>query len=117
MLSDPQTITIDAVPYTFNCVEPGETRSVYKTADAKMKLTVSHLETRNGRARHLARLDVRTVAADPLTAVNAYKDDSVYFVIDRSDFGMTNTVLDNHFQGLVAWATTAIVNDILEFQH
>lgn len=114
--SSPQTITVDATPYTLNLVEPGERRSIYKTADGLRKLTISNADS-GPRARYLARCDVRKVAADPLTAVNAYKDLAFYLVMDNADFGFSNDEIDKEVQGFLTWLTTAVVTDILEGQH
>lgn len=115
-LTSPQIITVDATPHTLNLVEPGERRSIYKTADGLRKLTISNADA-GVRTRCLARHDVRKVAADPLSAVNAYKDLGIYLVTDKPDFGFTNAEIDKIVQGFLAWLTTAVVTDILEGQH
>lgn len=116
MLSDPLSITINTVASDLNLTQPGENRSVYTSDDGLMKLTISHAES-GKKTRRLCRLDVRTVAADPLTAVNAYKDFSTYMVIEEPDFGFTTTEMDNIIQGLFSLLTTALVTEILRGQH
>lgn len=113
---DPITITINSVAETFNCVSPGENRSVYKTADGEFTLTLSHMVSGN-KTRHLVRLDQRVLAEDPLTAVNAYKDQGTYLVIEEPDFGFSDSEIDLNVQGLVSFLTSANVTDVLEGQH
>lgn len=115
-LTDPQTITIDAVPYTCNRVKSDGYKSIYATADENLKLTVSHQEVKD-RTRRMVRLDQRVVAADPLTSVNEYKGLGVYLVIDEPEFGFSDTVIDDVVQALAAWLSSANVAKVLGAEH
>jgi hypothetical protein len=84
------------------------TKALYSEADETLKMTISHQESKN-RTRHMVRLDMRVVAADPLTAVNEYKSAGVYLVIDEPEFGFADADLDNIVQGFTTWLTTANV--------
>lgn len=117
-LSDPQTITIDAVDKVCNRVRSDGYRSEYATTDEEVKFTVSHQETsKNGRTRHMVRIDQRVVAADPLSAVNAYADLGVYIVIDEPLFGFSDSEITDVVQALTAWCTEANIGKILGEQH
>jgi len=116
-LTDPQTITIDSTPITLAKTNPGENQTIYQSSDGNLKLTISHQETKSGRTRHLARVDKRVVAADPLTSENEYKSLGFYFVIDEPEFGFSDSDIDDVVQGVFTWAATAMIEDICEGQH
>lgn len=115
MLTDPQTITIDATPISFARTSSDGLRSTYQNSDGTYKLTVSH-QTSKRRTRRVARIDRKVVAADPLTAVNAYQTVGVYLVIDQPDVGFTVDNVDDIIQGFKAWLTTAMVTAIMSSQ-
>lgn len=115
-LSDPQTVTIDATPYTLNRVKSDGFRSEYATADETLKLTVSHQESKM-RTRRMCRIDKRVVAADPLTSVNEYKTAGIYLVIDEPEFGFSDSDLDNVLQGFKAWLDSTMALKVLGNQH
>lgn len=107
--TDPQSVTINAVPYTLPRVSTEATKSVYSTADELLKMTVSHIKTKD-RTRSMIRLDKTVVAADPFDASKSYSQSlGIYVVIDRPKFGFTATDMDFVVQALKAWATTANV--------
>lgn len=108
MFTDPQSVTIDAVPHSMPRISTDGTKALYSEADETLKMTISHQESKN-RTRHMVRLDMRVVAADPLTAVNEYKSAGVYLVIDEPEFGFADADLDNIVQGFTTWLTTANV--------
>ena len=125
MLTDPQTITINAVPKTLNRVSSNGTSSLYKTDDESLTFTVSHRETGKPlgvggvstlRTNRTIRLDTRTVAPNPLTTANEYKVSSISFVINEPEYGFDDTVLDQQIQGLKGWLTTANVLKVLTDQ-
>jgi len=115
-LTDPQTITINAVPNTCNRVQSDGYKSVYATADGNIRLTVSHQAVK-GRNRRMARIDKRVIAADPLTAENGYQMLGVYVVIDEPEVGFADADIDYVVQALVAWLSSATVTKILGAQH
>lgn len=97
--SDPQSITYNAVAKSLVRVPPtgvaGQT--LFRQDTGEFVLTTSHV---NGpkRTRHLARLDHQVVAADPLTAVNAYQNMAAYLVVDIPLVGFSLT--DQKYLGL-----------------
>lgn len=115
-LADPQTLTVDATPYTLNRIKSDGYRSEYVSADEEWKLTVSHQESKD-RTRRMIRVDNRVVAADPLTSVNEYKSLGVYVVIDEPEYGFDDTDIDNVAQALFALADSTLVGKILGGQH
>jgi len=105
MLSDPQSVTIGSSPGAVSCprVIVDGPKAIYRSADDTVNLTVSHLETKDGRMRHMARIDRTVVAADPISAQNSSKAASVYVVIDQPSFGFTDTQLYEMFGALNGW--------------
>lgn len=114
--TDPQTLTVNAVPFTLNRIKSDGYRSEYATADEDFKMTISHQQSGN-RTRRMARADQRKVAADPLTSVNEYKSLGVYLVIDEPEYGFSDTEIDYLVQALTAWLTTANVTKVTGNEH
>lgn len=112
MFTDPQSVTIDAVPYSMPRISSDGTKALYCTADEALKMTISHQESK-GRTRRMVRLDKRVVAADPLTSVNEYKSVGVYLVVDEPEFGFSDDAIDDIVQGFKTWLSTANVTKIL----
>jgi hypothetical protein len=108
LFTDPQSVTIDGSAHSMPRISTDGTKALYSEADETLKMTISHQESKN-RTRHMVRLDMRVVAADPLTAVNEYKSAGVYLVIDEPEFGFADADLDNIVQGFTTWLTTANV--------
>lgn len=116
MLASPQTITINAVDKTCNKVSEDLKSSVYANDDGTVEFKVSH-QVNKSRTRRMARLDQTVIAADPLTAENAYQKTGVYFVVDEPTFGFSTTEVDNLVQALTGWLTTANVTAMLAGRH
>lgn len=112
MFTDPQSVTIDAVPISMPRISSDGTKALYSAADESLKMTISHQESK-GRTRRMVRLDKRVVAADPLTSVNEYKSCGVYLVIDEPEFGFTDDAIDDVVQGFKTWLSTANVTKVL----
>jgi hypothetical protein len=108
LFTDPQSVTIDGVAHSMPRISADGTKALYSEADETLKMTISHQESK-GRTRHMCRLDMRVVAADPLTSVNEYKSCAVYLVIDEPEFGFADDVLDDIVQGFKTWLSTANV--------
>jgi hypothetical protein len=114
--TDPQTLTINAVPFVCARIKSDGYRSEYEDPTSAVKMTISHQESK-GRTRRMVRCDKRVVAADPLTSVNEYKDLGCYLVIDEPEYGFTDAEIDYVVQALAVWLSTANVTDVLESQH
>lgn len=106
MLTSPQTVTINGVASTCNKIEDSKNASVYATDDGNVKLTVSHQESKS-RFRRMARIDKRVIAADPLTAVNAYQKLAAYVVIDEPLNGFSDADIAFVVEALKTWLTNA----------
>jgi len=114
--SDPQSVTINAVPISLPSISVLGTKTIYQSSDEAEKLTLSHQES-SSRVRRMARLDSKVIAADPLTSNNEYKECGVYLVIDQPRFGFTDAQIDYRVQALSAWLTTANVLKLLGNEH
>jgi predicted Zn-dependent peptidase len=109
--TDPQSVTVDAVPYSMPRISSDGTGALYSTADEAFKMRISHQESK-GRTRRMVRLDKRVVAADPLTAVNVYQSVGVYLVIDQPEYGFSIDNIDDIVQGFKTWLSTANVTKV-----
>jgi hypothetical protein len=86
------------------------------TADEEVKFTLSH-QASNTRTRHMARVDQRVIAEDPLLATNEYKTLGCYLVIDEPEYGFTDGEIDYVVQALKTWLSSANVAKILGSEH
>jgi hypothetical protein len=111
MLTDPQTITVNAVAKTMPKVSSNGTSTQYKLADDSFRLDVSHQKSK-GRIRSLAKVTQRAVVADPLTSVNDYEELAVHVVIDRPEVGFTSTQVDQLLTGFKTWLDSTMVGKL-----
>lgn len=115
MFTDPQSVTINAIANSLPRIDTGDRSAVYLKDDETLTLTVSHLDTRNGRTRRMVRLDQTKIAADPFISGNNREVAAATFVVvDEPDDGsFTNTELLNLEKGLIGWLTDANVTKVL----
>lgn len=116
MLTSPQTVTINGAASTCNKVEENKNSSIYRTDDGNVSLTVSHQESKS-RFRRMARIDKRIIAADPLTAVNAYQKLGVYVVIDEPTTGFADADIAFVVEALKTWLSGANQLALLASRH
>lgn len=116
MLATPQSVTINAVATDLHRTRDLETSSIYASADGNLTLKVSHQEA-GTRVRRMARIDSKTVAADPLTAISQYQTAGVYVVIDEPAFGFDSNDIKNIVEGLKTWLTSANIQAMLSNRH
>lgn len=102
MFNDPQEVTINSVEKTLARVLIDGSKAVYTTADELWTLTISHQRSGN-RTRTMARLDQKAIVTNPLDSTNDFDVLTTYYVIDRPDFGFTQTQIDHQLTGLAAW--------------
>jgi hypothetical protein len=114
--TDPQSVTIDGVAHSMPRVSSAASQSLYSEATEALKMKLSHQESK-GRTRSMARLDMRVVAADPLTAVNEYQTVGVYLVVDKPEFGFSIDNIDDIIQGFKTWLSTANVTKLCGLEH
>lgn len=113
MLSDPQTVTVDAVDQTLAAVTRGDLASTYRTTDGLYEFVVSHQEGK--RNRITIRLNNEKIAADPLTAANQQFSMSTYLVVDVPANGVyTNTQIKNDILGLAAWLSASSAANLIK---
>jgi hypothetical protein len=117
MFSDPQTVTINTVDKTLAKVKPEANQSMYATADEAYKMRLSHQDAKNKRRRHMARIDERKVAADPITAENDYVTCGVYIVIDEPEYGFSDSEIAYLVDGLTDWLSAANIAKLLAGEH
>lgn len=111
MLSDPQSVTIDAVAKSMPAIERGKFRSLYREATGDHELVIS--STFSKRDRSAVKLTATSTAADPFSAETVEVSASVYLVMDRPKFGFTATEVDDLVQGLCTWLSTANVTAVI----
>lgn len=103
-LSDPKTVTINAVPSDLARVDVTGSKSIYSKDDGLITLTVSH---QNGkRKRAYVRLDVQKTAPDPLISATAViYNMSAALTVDRPLVGFTIAEQKQIVDGLVGLLT------------
>lgn len=96
--TDPQSVTIDAVPSSLPRVSVGDDESEYVSSDGLIRLTASH--NYGKRSRRLLRIDVSKITADPFRpADNVKVSMSNYIVFDLPPAGFTSTEALAVYQG------------------
>lgn len=106
MFADPQSVTINATPYSLPRTGIGEGNATYQSADGTVSMRISH-RANKGRTRRMVRLDQTIIAADPLTAEQQYQSGGVYVVIDEPTVGFTDTQLTYLVTALVTWLSAS----------
>jgi len=114
MLSDPVSITVNAVAQSLPRISQNGQASVYKKTDGTFRLEVSHQINEQKRARNttsgiqtvkqsiirsLVKFVKRSIVADPLSSANDYEEASFALVITRPEIGFTTTELDQQWAG------------------
>lgn len=112
MLSDPQSVTINAVATSLPKTQNGTTANVYTSADGNTSMTVKQNATAS-RFRREIRLSQKKVAADPISGVNKELGVSTYLVIDEPRAGFTDAEIGYLIDALKAWLTSANYNKVL----
>jgi len=105
MFTDPQSITINAVPITLPRVtSPSLQSSSYSKDDGTVKLGVT--QTYGKRTRRTIRIDHSKVAPDPLiSAQNIKHSMACYLVVDVPVTGYTIVEAKQVIDGLTAYLT------------
>lgn len=100
-LSDPQSVTINAVAISLPRTSTDTNASSYQSNDGLVKETVSHQYGK--RNRHLARIDHSKIAADPFSStLNAKYSMAAYIVIDVPPVGYTAAEAKQVVDGFIA---------------
>lgn len=112
MLTDPQSVTINAVATSLPRTQQGATENKYTSADGNVTFTTRQ-NTTSQRFRREVRLSQQKVSADPISALNKQIGASVYLVIDEPKFGFTDAEIGYLIDALKAWATSTNYNKVL----
>jgi hypothetical protein len=100
--SDPQSVTISAVPISLPRVSSGENAGSFKSSDGLTELKVQHSFGR--RTRNSIRLISTKISADPfIPAQNVRVSSSVTLVVDHPNNGYTAAELKAMADALVAY--------------
>jgi len=113
MLTDPQSVTINAVATSLPRTNQGPTQNTYTSADGKTTmLTKQNISAK--RFRREVRLSQSKIAADPISAVNAEAGFSVYLVVDEPRNGVfTDVEIGYVIDALKAWLISTNYNKVL----
>lgn len=111
MLTDPQTVTVNAVAKVMPRIKTDGLSSIYSLSDETFKLTISHQKS-NKRVRSMARIDQLAIVPDPLTSVNDYETLSFYVVVDRPEVGFSSTQVEQLVAGLKTWLDSTIIGKL-----
>lgn len=112
MLTDPQSVTVNAVAIPLPRTLNGTTSNIYTSADGNTSMTTKQTSTA-ARFRREVRLSQKKIAADPISAVNAEKGVSVYLVVDEPRAGFTDVEIGYLIDALKAWMTSTNYNKVL----
>ena len=105
-LSDPQSVTINAVAISLPRVSNGVNEGRFSSNDSLVSETVSHQYGK--RNRHLFRIDHNKVAADPFqTGINNKYSMSAYVVFDVPPVGYTVAEAKLVIDGFIAQLTAS----------
>lgn len=106
MLSDPQSITINAVAIPLPRTSSTDNAGEFRSADSMVSERVSHQYGK--RNRHLFRVDHSKVAPDPFqSSVNARYSMSTYIVFDVPPVGYTAAEAKQVVDGFIAQLTAS----------
>lgn len=115
MLTDPQSITINAIANSLPRTAAGVNSGVFTKEDGNTKLSVSH--TYGKRTRRMVRVDVSKIAADPLiSAQNIKYSMGTYLVVDVPVTGYTVAEAKQVIDGFIAYLSAssgAVITKIL----
>lgn len=102
--SDPNSVTINAVPVSLPRIGTSENGARYRSADGSTDMQIDHSYGR--RESHRVRLHHNKVSADPMSpALNRPFDEAVSLVINRPDTGFTVAETKQLVDALTLWAT------------
>lgn len=112
-LSDPKTVTINAVDHVLARVDVTGPRSIYMESDDEAKLTISH--SRGKRKGALIRFDLQKTAVDPLISDrNIIHSMSVSLIVNRPLTGFTVTEQTQAVNGVVAFLQASSSADLVK---
>lgn len=111
-LTDPQSITVNAVAKSMPRIVNDGTHSTYQMPDQTFSLDIRHTSLRKDkklRVKSLVSFSQRAIVPDPLTSVNDYETVTISLQIDRPEAGFTSTQIDQMIAGFKTWCDTNMV--------
>jgi hypothetical protein len=115
MLSDPQTITVNAVAKVMPKILTDGSHAIYQLSDQTFTLDVRHTSVKKdkkSRIKSLVTFTQRAVVADPLTSVNDFETLVVSTQIDRPAAGFTSTQTQQMVTGFQSWLNSTMVDKL-----
>lgn len=113
MLTDPQSVTVNAVAISLPRTQMGPTQNVYTSADGLTSFTTKQNVTAS-RFRREVRIAQKKISADPISAVTAERGVSVYLVIDEPKNNIFSDVEIGYLiEALKSWSTSTNYNKVL----
>lgn len=115
MLSDPQTITVNAVAKVMPKILNDGSHSVYQLSDQTFTLDIRHTNTKKdkkSRVKSLATFTQRAVVPDPLTTVNDYETLACSVQIDRPEAGFSSAQTEQLITGFKTWLDATMIGKL-----
>jgi hypothetical protein len=115
MLSDPISITVNAVAQSMPRVSSNGLASTYKKSDGTFRFEVTHApftRDKKNRVRSLVKFFKRAIVADPLTSVNDWEELGISMQIDRPEVGFSSTEVDQVWAGLKTFLDTTMIGKL-----
>lgn len=116
-LTDPQSVTINAVAISLPRTSVSGSKSSYESSDGLVRETFSTTPGNRGRKRRLMRIDHSKLTPNPFdTSNNVEVSMSCYMVIDTPPDGYTNTEAKQVVDGFLAQlqaSSGAIITKVL----
>jgi len=110
MLTDPQSVTINAVANSLPRISTAVNSGSFQKDDTTVKLDVSHQYGK--RTRRLVKLTHSKIAADPLMSTNNRYSMSVGLTIDTPVTGYTVAEAKQVVDAVAAWLTASSGSNI-----
>lgn len=112
LFTDPQSVTINAVPHSMPRILSKDLKATYSKNDETVTMTISHQPSNNGRTRSQVRLDQRKIVTNPLDSSTDYDTLSFYFVLDRPSYGFSQVEVELLIAGLKTWLDNTAIGKI-----
>lgn len=117
--ADPQSVTVNAVAQSLARTGSANGSGEFTKDDQTYKLVIQH--SKKTRTRHVARLEFRKIAADPLVSANNVEyTGAVTLTVDAPNVGYSNTELKDIVIGLADWlkaGTNAATIKLIAFEN
>lgn len=115
MLSDPQTITVNAVAKVMPKVLTDGQHAVYQLADQTFTLDIRHTPRtvdKKSRVKSLVTFTQKAIVADPLTNANDFENLIFSVQVDRPLAGFTSTQVQQLVAGFNSWLNGTMVDKL-----